>query len=641
MAETTKIIIELDLDEKTARSEFNKVEKQADKAGKSIGDKLGGGASGATGLGVALGGISTAFIAAGAAAVGAVAAVGKFTDAANTQQDAVNRLNASLQRIGEFSNSTSQEIQDFASQLQNTSRVGDEVILSNIALAQSLGATADQSKELVAAALDLSAATGQELESATRQIAKTFSGLQGEIGENVTEIRELTAEQLKAGAAIDVVAQKFAGFAEKEAATFSGSLDQLSNSFGDLLEEIGFFITQSDTLAPIISGLTDLFKSASTFLREFRLENEELSKTNADAKLALVTKETKELNEELKDLREGGNTLGRLFSDAGGNAAEIQKVTNRLKELGAEEAKIRQFIKDNPEPERKKIKDEVLKSQKELNDLRIQALQLGADEFDQLQLRFDQETKLLSEALKARAINQAEFNDIRLELERDFFEQRKAIVEANKPEEDPLDLARLDNFSEGLDDFATGFTDSFTKIGQSAQQAGASIAGALSGQAVNAIGNFGLALGRGEDASNAFLDGLKNVFSSAASIAGDFFIKLGLAKLFINPAVGGGLIAGGIALKALSGIIGGAGSEPASGRGGGSLGAQNDVFAEDPEFVAATQSDTQERLEPRTVINVNVDNVLGDEASGAKIVDLINANFESEGGVIINNGNFA
>ena len=58
--------------------------------------------------------------------------------AAQVQEDAVQDLNIALKSVGIFSQDASRDLQEFASQLQQNSRIGDEAILTNIGLLQSL-----------------------------------------------------------------------------------------------------------------------------------------------------------------------------------------------------------------------------------------------------------------------------------------------------------------------------------------------------------------------------------------------------------------------------------------------------------------------------------------------------------------------
>lgn len=193
------------------------------------------------------------------AGLGTAFAANKLITAANTQEDAINRLNVALKTSGSFSEEASKDMQKFASELQKVSIFGDELILNQIALAKSFGATNEQAKTVATAAANVAAALGVDLETATRQVAQTLSGTSGRLGLVVGDLRNLTAEQLKAGKGLDVLAKKFAGAAAGQVNTFAGATTQLSNTFGDLLEELGFIITTSPTFIGAIAKANEVF----------------------------------------------------------------------------------------------------------------------------------------------------------------------------------------------------------------------------------------------------------------------------------------------------------------------------------------------------------------------------------------------
>lgn len=255
MAEEARIEVTLDLDSKKFKSSLNKAEKSSKESGRKAGRNFG--KSFENSLGTLL-----KTVAGVGAALASAFTVKEALDAAIRQENAVNKLNQSLASIGEFSADASKELQDYAASLQKVSTEGDEVILETIALAQAMGATKDQSKEIAAAALDLSTAYGTSLETATRNITKTLSGLTGELGEQVGAIRGLTTEQLKAGAAIGVIRGQFAGFAGAEIRTFGGAIKQVRGLIGDLLEQIGNFIIKS----PVAVALILKFRDGVVFL---------------------------------------------------------------------------------------------------------------------------------------------------------------------------------------------------------------------------------------------------------------------------------------------------------------------------------------------------------------------------------------
>ena len=156
-----------------------------------------------------------------------------------------------------------------ASALQRVSTVGDEAIIEQQAFLASLKFTEDQIKTIIPVALDLSAATGISLESAVRNTAKTFSGLAGELGELVPQLRDLTAEEMKAGEAVKVLGELFEGQASEQTDTLSGSLEQMSNAVGDAGEAIGKILSPAiiavskvlqltaETVSKIASAISD------------------------------------------------------------------------------------------------------------------------------------------------------------------------------------------------------------------------------------------------------------------------------------------------------------------------------------------------------------------------------------------------
>ncbi len=209
------------------------------------------------------------------AAVGArqiASIVGDAISAASKQEDAINKLNVALRLAGEFSAEASEDMQTFASNLQSVTKIGDETTLEMLALAKSFGLSNDQAKDLVTAAADLSAVTGMSLDSAVRNLGKSFSGLAGELGESVPGMRDLTQEQLRAGAAIDLIIQKYGGAAQGEVKTFSGAIQQLQNTFGDLQEELGFIITQNPAVITAINFLSGAFSDMGSAVKDGRSE---------------------------------------------------------------------------------------------------------------------------------------------------------------------------------------------------------------------------------------------------------------------------------------------------------------------------------------------------------------------------------
>lgn len=129
-----------------------------------------------------------------------------------------------------------------AAELQGRSLFGDEEIINQQAVLAAMGRTEQQINDIIEASAQLSAATGMSLDSAVKNLAKTYGGLAGELGESIPALRELTKEQLMNGDAVKLIKEQYQGFAESAAQAGAGSLVQLKNQLGDLSEQIGMIL---------------------------------------------------------------------------------------------------------------------------------------------------------------------------------------------------------------------------------------------------------------------------------------------------------------------------------------------------------------------------------------------------------------
>lgn len=171
---------------------------------------------------------------------------------ADVQQQAEARLLTALKGRSDVQ----QRLLTQASELQSRSILGDEVIIGQQAYLASLGMTEVQIGKVIEAAAQLSAATGMTLESAVKNLAKTFGGLTGELGESIPKLKEFTTEQLKNGEAVDFILENYKGFAETAAKEGLGAVKQLKNAWGDFLEQIG------STMLPAVNNLAQALSRA-------------------------------------------------------------------------------------------------------------------------------------------------------------------------------------------------------------------------------------------------------------------------------------------------------------------------------------------------------------------------------------------
>lgn len=262
---------------------------------------------------------------------------------AEQEEKALNNLANALKRTGEFSNFAIQGFADFSDELARTSAFTDDEIISQVALAKSLGATNEQAKQLVGGAANLSVVLGQDLGTSTEQLAKTLSGAAGRLSAFIPELKSLTKEQLIAGEAIDIVNKKFGGAAIGQLETYSGATNQAGKAFDNLLEAVGNFIVKNPAVISTInlttSGLIKLAEATTSAAKFFGLgvtpiEEQRKKLAELGEQYNLLTDRIKQRNELAKQASDLGNATREAVYLQQAAALELQR-NNILKERQA------------------------------------------------------------------------------------------------------------------------------------------------------------------------------------------------------------------------------------------------------------------------------------------------------------------
>ena len=233
-----KVEIETKLDTSGVDKGVNDLKKQLDGAAKS--------ANGATGkiksIDNALGKFNKSNILAAAGIGATAAAIKKTVDALDecevaykTQIKAEKALTNAAKNNPYLNEESVYNLKNYASELQQITEIGDEQTLQVMAQLASMGRTEEQIRQIMSAAADMSAVTGNSIQNIAIQLNKTFSGLAGELGEANSAVRALTTSELESGKAIEIIANQYKG----QAASMADINVQLSNSWGDFKENIG------------------------------------------------------------------------------------------------------------------------------------------------------------------------------------------------------------------------------------------------------------------------------------------------------------------------------------------------------------------------------------------------------------------
>lgn len=193
--------------------------------------------SGFTSLKAAAGPLLAAFAAFKAATAG-FRIVGEAAAAFDVQEEAVRGLTTALELSGSAVGPTIEQHMAFASALQQTANVGDEVTLGLMKQASMLGVQNDQLQDVTTAAIGLSEATGQGLESSLRLVQRAIEGDTGALARYLPLIRTASTEEEKLAIIMNTASK---GLKQKEdrSNTAAGSAERLSNTWGDFLEVVG------------------------------------------------------------------------------------------------------------------------------------------------------------------------------------------------------------------------------------------------------------------------------------------------------------------------------------------------------------------------------------------------------------------
>ncbi len=374
--------------------------------------------------------------------------------AAQVQEDAINRLNTALKLSGKFTKEASLGFQEFASSLQQATKFGDEAILSNAGLIQSLG-NLDQEglKKATAAAVDLAAALNVDLKTAALLVGKAAAGEVSSFSRFglIIEKGSDTAETF--ARALDAINDKFGGAAAAQVNTFSGAYQQLSNTFGDATEEIGFAITKNKEVLTAIKDIESAISDAlptigafAKFIVQGLVGTEDPGGDLIDSIEAIRVKiiETKKTIESadkgLLDRFIGANAKEKLV--------EQQAILASLrKQLG--EFSLKKINNDRKEDASIRKKAQVLKEKAteevEINAKKLEDAQLLAEELilntqanneittEILQSQKDAEFKILDNFRKDDAAGQLKFEAAKAALDEKFRKKqadrgRKAII---------------------------------------------------------------------------------------------------------------------------------------------------------------------------------------------------------------------
>jgi hypothetical protein len=337
-----------------------------------------------------------------------------------------------------------------AKRLQEVTIVSKEQILNMYAFAAAQGYSADQIDKLTEAALQFSAVTGRSFEDAFKELAGTLE--KGTIEKGLAKLigkhKELTSEQIKGGAVLDIINEKYKGFAENLGTTSAGKVEIAKNQMRELQEEIGKMLAPQyvktlslvrDLIRSILETPTDKFSkdisegisNLTSGMKKAIKDQASITGDKEGAFKSVVDMYKKELKTLLDEMSLGGLRSSEDIAKyaTSEQIARMSVLKNSISQIQTwwveSNRKVSKETKEVDKKEKKVSLDDMMSHIDNLTQIEL-------DGFDKVQQ--DEITKLANADVKKLEMAKANA-DVRLEIEQDRInEQLKAEEEAARKE---------------------------------------------------------------------------------------------------------------------------------------------------------------------------------------------------------------
>ena len=543
----------------------------------------------------------------------------KSADAAMEAEQATNAFASSLAQIGKFSQQSVKDFENYASSLQKTTGVSDDLIIQNASLLTSLGNLSGEGlKKGTKAALDLAVALQIDVGTAFGLVAKAASGNVAMLSRYGIKVSEAGTASQKFANVLGLIQTRFGGLAETRLNTLEGTLTNLSNSFGEIQESIGKFLTSSPALRAFINTIADAFMSLSASIDSIRGESGDVFKPMLLSAIQLAGV----INEYLiKPLELGFNLIkvgvlsvklaldGIVVVLMGFATLLVESLVFPLRDLVVGLSSVISTV-DN-----------------ELaGKLKASALNIASSITQPLQNEF----------LNSKLIMADTFNELSAMTETTFVSKMGGSIDEF--------LAKLQTSVEASKASTKELTNSLAPLSEWGQKLGdlsAQIRKAIDETIVKGIvggvAKIGANLANGVGAFDDFGKTVLGILGDFAIQMGGLLIAMGIGIDNIKVALAtwnaAGLIAAGVALVLIGGALKAMSSGPA-----GAAASGGGIASSPSSSTELTPAESLTRQQPGTSVSLTVQgNILDSDESGSRIVALINSAFDKKG-VVINQG---
>lgn len=436
--------------------------------------------------------------------------LGSAISEANNAEKSFKSLKQALVASGDFSERNANEFKRLAGELSKVSKYDDDLILSQFAVAKQFGATNKQAASLVEAAVRLSEATGKDLPEATQLLSRSLDGTGGKLNELIPGVRSLTSEQLRNGAAIELVSKRYKD-AVVDLSTYDGATTGLIKSFNDFQKAVGSIFTKNEVVIKIINDLSSAFsaftdviiankkelialvsegiifviKGVGVFAQLLRTFQEPIEILKRDISGLFRTigaipeliggntnKALKDLDNAFKADDQAGLQRLKVYDQISESVAQYSLELEKTKDIQAaitEETKKTKQGFDGQDNTNKSINTQLLE---QFETLKKQSREIGTTQAQQLRNKYNVEMQLLNDVTAQKIKSEQEVDEVRRAITEKFYADFKKAREeelknlVSNPLSGLTSANNLAGLSPGSQDATARLVGGLTQAGQ-------------------------------------------------------------------------------------------------------------------------------------------------------------------------------
>jgi len=306
MAKLGNIYIEMSLDDKTFKASLNQAQVRTRTA--------------VTKMQRSISNLKRHWLGVSAAIAAVVIPTKRMVDAFMVQEAAENKLAVAMKNYGDYTTKAHKTMLNFAAGLQKVTAYGDEVTIAMMANLKTYGMNTEELKKATEATMDLAAAKGIDLRTASELVGKAFVGETGTLSRYGIVLEKGIERSDKFAAVLELINERFGGTARAEMETYGGRLKRMSNYWGDIQEQIGKGLVMAlESAVFALSPITETVKEIANNFQEVSKRADEAAKKIAKIEPPPQTT----WNKFISFMDEWGKNIIRVFTFMGKNIANV------------------------------------------------------------------------------------------------------------------------------------------------------------------------------------------------------------------------------------------------------------------------------------------------------------------------------